>query len=239
MWPEAIHRELVAAKRPPGRLRARRRPQAPDRAAARPTEDARGRAAAPRRRASASPPAPGSAARARAAHAVERRRQLSTARHGARLPLPAGDARHHARRAGRVQSVAGADGRRRCAPCSRRWARSCIAPTAAEEMRRRSTRPLRLAYNSYASVAVLISQRVIGIKSFQEQAAIARNGAKSSSRCWRTGRAARRRGARLDRLGHHRGGGLAAHLPDVGRDGPGGDDGPRPRARAAQAAACW
>jgi sulfopyruvate decarboxylase alpha subunit len=30
---------------------------------------------------------------------------------------------------------------------------------------------LRLAYNSYASLAVLISQRVIGIKSFQEQAA--------------------------------------------------------------------
>jgi sulfopyruvate decarboxylase alpha subunit len=29
---------------------------------------------------------------------------------------------------------------------------------------------LRLAYNSYASVAVLIPQRVIGIKSFQEQA---------------------------------------------------------------------
>jgi len=28
---------------------------------------------------------------------------------------------------------------------------------------------LRLAYNSYVSVAVLISQRVIGIKSFQEQ----------------------------------------------------------------------
>ena len=30
---------------------------------------------------------------------------------------------------------------------------------------------LRLAYNSYASVAVLIAQRVIGIKSFQEQTA--------------------------------------------------------------------
>jgi sulfopyruvate decarboxylase alpha subunit len=30
---------------------------------------------------------------------------------------------------------------------------------------------LRLAYNSYVSVAVLISQRLIGIKSFQEQAA--------------------------------------------------------------------
>ena len=30
---------------------------------------------------------------------------------------------------------------------------------------------LRLAYSSYASVAVLISQRLIGIKSFQEQAA--------------------------------------------------------------------
>jgi sulfopyruvate decarboxylase alpha subunit len=30
---------------------------------------------------------------------------------------------------------------------------------------------LRLAFNSYASVAVLISQRLIGIKSFQEQAA--------------------------------------------------------------------
>ena len=29
---------------------------------------------------------------------------------------------------------------------------------------------LRLAYHSYASVAVLIPQRVIGIKSFQEQA---------------------------------------------------------------------
>jgi sulfopyruvate decarboxylase alpha subunit len=29
---------------------------------------------------------------------------------------------------------------------------------------------LRLAYNSYAAVAVLISQRLIGIKSFQEQA---------------------------------------------------------------------
>ena len=29
---------------------------------------------------------------------------------------------------------------------------------------------LRLAYNSYASVAVLIPQRIIGIKSFQEQA---------------------------------------------------------------------
>lgn len=29
---------------------------------------------------------------------------------------------------------------------------------------------LRLAYNSYVSVAVLISQRVIGIKTFQEQA---------------------------------------------------------------------
>jgi len=30
---------------------------------------------------------------------------------------------------------------------------------------------LRLAYNSYVAVAVLISQRVIGIKSFREQAA--------------------------------------------------------------------
>ena len=29
---------------------------------------------------------------------------------------------------------------------------------------------LRLAYNSYAAVAVLVSQRLIGIKSFQEQA---------------------------------------------------------------------
>ena len=29
---------------------------------------------------------------------------------------------------------------------------------------------LRLAYGSYASVAVLIAQRVIGIKSFQDQA---------------------------------------------------------------------
>ena len=40
-------------------------------------------------------------------------------------------------------------------------ARRTIAPTV--------NAALRLAYNSYASVAVLIPQRVIGIKSFQEQ----------------------------------------------------------------------
>ena len=41
----------------------------------------------------------------------------------------------------------------------------------AEDMGAVVNAALRLAYNSYASVAVLISQRLIGIKSFQEQAA--------------------------------------------------------------------
>ena len=44
-------------------------------------------------------------------------------------------------------------------------------PASAEEIAPTVNAALRLAYNSYASVAVLIPQRVIGIKSFQEQAA--------------------------------------------------------------------
>jgi sulfopyruvate decarboxylase alpha subunit len=44
------------------------------------------------------------------------------------------------------------------------------APATAEEIAPTVNAALRLAYNSYASVAVLIPQRVIGIKSFQEQA---------------------------------------------------------------------
>ena len=44
------------------------------------------------------------------------------------------------------------------------------APANAEEIVPTVKAALRLAYNSYASVAVLIPQRVIGIKSFQEQA---------------------------------------------------------------------
>ena len=44
------------------------------------------------------------------------------------------------------------------------------APAAAEDIAPTVNAALRLAYNSYASVAVLIPQRVIGIKSFQEQA---------------------------------------------------------------------
>ena len=43
------------------------------------------------------------------------------------------------------------------------------APANAEEIVPTVNAALRLAYNSYASVAVLIPQRVIGIKSFQEQ----------------------------------------------------------------------
>jgi sulfopyruvate decarboxylase alpha subunit len=45
------------------------------------------------------------------------------------------------------------------------------APGSADEIVPTVNAALRLAYNSYASVAVLIPQRVIGIKSFQEQAA--------------------------------------------------------------------
>jgi sulfopyruvate decarboxylase alpha subunit len=42
-------------------------------------------------------------------------------------------------------------------------------PASAEEIAPSVNAALRLAYNSYASVAILIPQRVIGIKSFQEQ----------------------------------------------------------------------
>ena len=45
------------------------------------------------------------------------------------------------------------------------------APSTADDIVPTVNAALRLAYNSYASVAVLIPQRVIGIKSFQEQAA--------------------------------------------------------------------
>jgi sulfopyruvate decarboxylase alpha subunit len=44
-------------------------------------------------------------------------------------------------------------------------------PSSAEEIAPTVNAALRLAYNSYACVAVLIPQRIIGIKSFQEQAA--------------------------------------------------------------------
>jgi sulfopyruvate decarboxylase alpha subunit len=43
------------------------------------------------------------------------------------------------------------------------------AADSAEDIGPTVNAALRLAYNSYVSVAVLISQRVIGIKSFQEQ----------------------------------------------------------------------
>src|SRR5947208_9215656 len=43
-------------------------------------------------------------------------------------------------------------------------------PGTADEIAPTVNAALRLAYNSYASVAVLIAQRIIGIKSFQEQA---------------------------------------------------------------------
>ena len=43
------------------------------------------------------------------------------------------------------------------------------APSTAEDIVPTVNAALRLAYNSYASVAVLIPQRVIGIKSFQDQ----------------------------------------------------------------------
>jgi sulfopyruvate decarboxylase alpha subunit len=42
-------------------------------------------------------------------------------------------------------------------------------PASADDIAPSVNAALRLAYNSYASVAVLIPQRVIGIKSFQEQ----------------------------------------------------------------------
>jgi sulfopyruvate decarboxylase alpha subunit len=42
-------------------------------------------------------------------------------------------------------------------------------PNSADDIAPTVNAALRLAYNSYASVAVLIPQRVIGIKSFQEQ----------------------------------------------------------------------
>jgi sulfopyruvate decarboxylase alpha subunit len=59
-------------------------------------------------------------------------------------------------------------------------------PSSADEIAPTVNAALRLAYNSYASVAVLIPQRIIGIKSFQEQAAqltfIAATSSRNSSR---------------------------------------------------------
>jgi sulfopyruvate decarboxylase alpha subunit len=43
--------------------------------------------------------------------------------------------------------------------------------TAADEIASTLAAAARLAFDSYAAVAVLVSQRIIGIKSFQEQAA--------------------------------------------------------------------
>jgi sulfopyruvate decarboxylase TPP-binding subunit len=43
-------------------------------------------------------------------------------------------------------------------------------PAGAQEIAPTVNAALRLAYSSYVSVAVLIPQRIIGIKSFQEQA---------------------------------------------------------------------
>jgi len=43
-------------------------------------------------------------------------------------------------------------------------------PAEAEDIAETVNAALRLAYDSYASVAVLIPQRIVGIKSFQEQA---------------------------------------------------------------------
>jgi sulfopyruvate decarboxylase TPP-binding subunit len=42
-------------------------------------------------------------------------------------------------------------------------------PASADDIAFTVNAALRLAYSSYASVAVLIPQRIIGIKSFQEQ----------------------------------------------------------------------
>jgi sulfopyruvate decarboxylase alpha subunit len=42
-------------------------------------------------------------------------------------------------------------------------------PTSEKEIAPTVNAALRLAYNSYASVAVLVPQRIIGIKSFQDQ----------------------------------------------------------------------
>ncbi len=106
-----VVRDAQGRRHPPGRLRARRRPFAADRAL-------QGRSRHPRRGADHRGGGHGDGRRrlARraalgAAHAIERRRQLHQhAVADSRLPLSDADARHDARRVGGVQSLAGADG---------------------------------------------------------------------------------------------------------------------------------
>ena len=83
------------------------------------------------------------------------------------LPLAAPDAGDDARRLGRVQSVAGADGARHGSPHWRRWASSCVAPMSRISSRRQSLGAANLAFNTSRAVAVLIGQSVLGAKNFK------------------------------------------------------------------------
>ena len=150
----------------------------------------------------------GGAARV-AADAVERRRQLHQhARRCRACRFPLADAGHDARRVGRVQPVAGADGpghRRRCSrPCGVIVHR---ADRAGRASRRRSRPRCALAFAVRAAVAVLLSQRLHRRQELRrgdrphERCSTAAPSSASSSR---PRRAARRRRPRRDRLGRRR-----------------------------------
>ena len=81
------------------------------------------------------------------------------------LPLSAADARHDARRMGRVQSVAGADGSQSIEPVldSDATCRS-TAPTTPTRSPTTVEAALDLAFGGDLAVAVLLSQRLIGRK---------------------------------------------------------------------------
>ena len=104
----------------------------------------------------------------RTADAVERRRQLHQHAVAARAAAASrSDAGDDARRVGRVQSVAGADG----AGCAQLLEAMGVLVSAAQqeaEVVPLTEGALRIAYNTFRPAAVLIGQRVLGAKTFME-----------------------------------------------------------------------
>ena len=82
------------------------------------------------------------------------------------LPLSVPDAGDDARRMGRVQSVAGADGIEHAGRLRTVAASRCCGPTHPQEVREVVEAGAAQAYNACTPTAVLLSQRLIGAKVF-------------------------------------------------------------------------
>ena len=82
------------------------------------------------------------------------------------LPLSVPDAGDDARRVGRVQSLAGADGVDHGRRCSNWPGSRCCAPSHPGEVREVVEAAAGQAFNACTPTAVLLSQRLIGAKVF-------------------------------------------------------------------------